>query len=68
VAEKARDLYGKWNPRARDAVLFGVGIVGIVNELWYQPEARGHVLVFLLSLIGIPVVETLDKLRRDRNT
>lgn len=61
-----RDIYGKWNPRIRDGVLFVVGVGGLINELWFEPDARLHVLVFLLSLLGIPAVEALDKIRQER--
>lgn len=62
-----KDLYGKWNPRARESAIFAVGIAGLVNELWFQAEARSPVLAFLLVLLGIPVVEKLDRLRQDRD-
>lgn len=62
-----KDFYSKWNPRVRDGVLFVVGVGGLINEIWFEPDARLHVLVFLLSLLGIPAVEALDKIRQERS-
>jgi len=45
-----------WNQRARDTILFAVGVVGVINELFVVDEPRAYALLFLGSLIGMPFV------------
>jgi hypothetical protein len=57
----------KWDKRIRDLVLYAVGVVGICNELFVQPHARAVNLVFLGSLLGLPLVLRSDEKRRSNN-
>lgn len=60
---RAEDIYDRWSVQIRDTILYAVGIFGIVNELWIVPEPRTSVLVFLGSLVGVPVVLKADEKR-----
>lgn len=55
--------WGKWEKRIRDAVIFLIGIGGVLNELFILEEPRISVLVFLGSLIGVPFVLGADERR-----
>lgn len=57
--------WARWDKRIRDALLFSVGLAGVINELWIQPEPRIYSLVFLGSILGIPFVLHADEKRRD---
>lgn len=59
------DLYAKWNVRVRDSIIFLVGVVGVVNELFIVPEPRPSILIFLGSLIGVPFVLSADEKRSE---
>lgn len=66
---RAEDLYARWNVRVRDSVIFVVGVVGVVNELFIVATPRPSILLFLGSLIGVPFVMSADERRnvlRDR--
>lgn len=54
----------RWDKRLRDIVLFIVGIAGVVNELWIEPEPRLYSLIFLGSILGIPFALRADEKRR----
>lgn len=58
------DRWQRWDKRVRDAVLFIIGIIGVVNELFYEPEPRAGALIFLASILGIPFVLRADEKRR----
>lgn len=49
--------------RIRDAVIFVIGIGGVVNELFVLDDPRPSALVFLASLIGVPFVLSADERR-----
>lgn len=54
-------MWDRWDQRVRDTVLFTVGVVGVVNELFVVDEPRAYALIFLGSLIGMPFVLSADK-------
>ena len=56
-----------YEPRIRDAVIFVVGIGGIVNELFVLEQPRSVALVFLASLIGVPFVLSADERRKPKD-
>lgn len=60
---RTEDLYARWNVRVRDTVIFVVGVVGVVNELFIVTEPRPSILIFLGSLIGVPFVMSADEKR-----
>lgn len=60
---RAEDLYATWNVRVRDTVIFVVGVVGVINELFIVFEPRPSILIFLGSLIGVPFVLGADEKR-----
>lgn len=55
------DLWMRWDKRVRDSIIFIVGILGVVHELFIIPEPRPYALLFLASLIGIPFVLAQDE-------
>lgn len=60
------DLYAKWNARVRDALLFLVGFSGCIYEIFFVPDPRPSILVFLGSLIGMPFILSADEKRIQR--
>lgn len=65
--QKVRREQDKWliyEPRIRDAVIFIVGVGGVINELFILESPRSVALVFLASLIGVPFVLSADERRR----
>ena len=58
------DRWHIWDKRVRDAVLFVVGVAGIVNELFIISSPRPSSLLFLGSLVGLPFVLNADERRR----
>lgn len=58
--------YTKWNTRIRDALLFSVGLFGVINELVIEDQPRPYALLFLASLLGLPAILNLDEKRRDK--
>lgn len=61
---RSEDNWEIWNTRIRDAILFIVGILGIINELFIMNEPRSSALLFLGSLVGLPFVLNADERRR----
>lgn len=61
------DAWSKWDKRIRDTILFLVGVLGIINELAIVSEPRPSVLVFLASLVGLPLIFAKDEQRRKRD-
>lgn len=55
-----------WDKRVRDVGLYIVGMLGVINELFIQPEPRPTSLVFLATVLGIPFVLRADEKRRDQ--
>lgn len=62
---RAEDRWSVWDKRIRDAILFVVGIAGIVNELFVIAGPRPSALLFLGSLVGLPFVLQADERRRN---
>ncbi len=62
--DESERSFARWDKRIRDALLFSVGLAGVINELWIQPEPRIYSLVFLGSILGIPFVLHADEKRR----
>jgi len=54
-------MWDRWDQRVRDTILFTVGVVGVVNELFVVDEPRAYALMFLGSLIGMPFVLSAEK-------
>lgn len=67
VGRRAEDLWARWDKRVRDSIIFVVGIVGCVNELFFVESPRPAALVFLASLIGIPFVLSADETKSRSN-
>lgn len=63
VTRRADDLYARWNVRIRDSIIFVVGVVGVINELFILPDPRPSILIFLGSLIGVPFILSADEKR-----
>jgi hypothetical protein len=61
------DQWSLWDKRLRDALIFIVGIIGTIHELFVIVDPRPYALVFLASLIGIPFVMSRDEQRRDKD-
>lgn len=61
------DLYTRYEKRVRDGLIFTVGIVGVINELFLVAEPRPSSLIFLASLIGVPFVLGADEKRTRKN-
>lgn len=64
---RAEDLYARWNIKVRDTILFVVGVIGVVNELFIVADPRPSILIFLGSLIGVPFVLNADEKRISSN-
>lgn len=60
---RAEDIYARWNVRIRDSIIFIVGVLGVINELFIVPDPRPSILIFLGSLIGVPFVLSADEKR-----
>ncbi|MCA1781984.1 MAG: hypothetical protein ABR616_05740 [Dermatophilaceae bacterium] len=60
---RAEDVYIRWNVKIRDTIIFVVGVVGVVNELFLVSQVRPSILIFLGSLIGVPFVLSADEKR-----
>lgn len=58
------DRWSTWDKRVRDAILFTVGVAGIINELFILGDPRPSSLLFLGSLVGLPFVLQADERRR----
>lgn len=63
MEDERDDFYSRWNVRIRDSIIFIVGVVGVLNELFLVPDARAPVLIFLASLIGVPFILGADEKR-----
>jgi hypothetical protein len=64
---RSDDAWSLWDKRVRDSVIFLVGVLGVIHELFIVSDPRIAALVFLGSLIGVPFVLSADE-RRDRGT
>lgn len=60
---RAEQIYDQWSVKIRDTILYVVGVAGIINEVWLVPEPRITLLVFLGSLVGLPVLLRADERR-----
>jgi hypothetical protein len=58
--------YERNEKRVRDAIIFSVGILGSINELWVVDEPRIYALAFLASLLGLPFILNADAKRREK--
>lgn len=50
------ERWDKWESRLKSLAILVAGIAGIINELFLRPEPRETALVFLGTLIGLPLV------------
>jgi hypothetical protein len=60
------DGWSRWDKRVRDTIIFTVGVMGCVHELFIVPDPRPAILIFLASLIGVPFVLSADEARREK--
>ena len=58
------DVYARWNLRVRDAIIFAIGAVGCIHEIFIVPQPRPSILLFLGSLLGLPFVLSADEKRQ----
>lgn len=64
LGRREEDRWSLWDKRVRDAILFVIGVAGIVNELFLISDPRPSALLFLGSLVGLPFVLQADERRR----
>lgn len=50
------EKWDKWESRLKSLAILVAGIAGIINELFLRSEPRETALVFLGTLIGLPLV------------
>lgn len=65
---RKNDKWDTWDLRIRDSVLFITGVLGIVNEIWFATAPRPSLLIFLGSLVGLPLALEADRRRRYENS
>jgi hypothetical protein len=53
-----------WDKRLKDLVLYFIGCAGVINELWFEDQPRPPVLFFLITVLGLPLVQKADEKRR----
>lgn len=59
--ERARKVR-KWHLRlSRDVVIFGIGIVGIVHEIFWSNSDRPTLLILFAAMIGLPAFLRIDE-------
>lgn len=64
--EDSDKQWARWDKRIRDLFMFGVGIIGVCNELFVEDEPRVYALMFLATILGFPFVLNADEKRRDK--
>lgn len=62
-----KDRYDRWSVRIRDTIIFGIGSLGVLNEMFLVEEPRPSMLIFIGSLLGLPIVLGADERRASRD-
>lgn len=62
MAEGKEDQWNKWNKRIRDLVIWGLGVGGVVNQLFIREEVDWPALVFIAGILGLPFAFRADEL------
>lgn len=61
---RTQDKWSTWDKRLRDTLIYLLGIVGAINELFLEKDPRPTALVFIGSIIGAPFALKADERRR----
>lgn len=62
---RAQDRWATWDKRVRDSMIFALGVIGALNELFIEKDPRPTALVFIGSIIGVPFALKADERRRE---
>jgi predicted membrane channel-forming protein YqfA (hemolysin III family) len=65
VGDHARKRVGKlrrWHLRlSRDVVIFGIGIIGILHEIFWSTSDRPTLIILFAAMIGLPAFLRIDE-------
>lgn len=64
---KEEEQWDKWNARLRELGLYFFGIYLAYNEFLVEPIVRIPAVIFIASVLSIPMVTRLDETLRKRN-
>jgi hypothetical protein len=53
-----------WDKRIRDLIIWIIGVVALVNELFIKVKPEIPTLTFLAGILGLPFVLKADEIRR----
>jgi hypothetical protein len=52
----------RWHLKlSRDVVIFGIGIIGIVHEIFWSSSDRPTILILFAAMIGLPAFLRIDE-------
>lgn len=67
TTSKKRRRHPRWKFRlTRDAVIFIVGLIGIIHEAFFTSGDRPTLLILFAAMIGLPAFLRLDERREDK--
>lgn len=61
------EKWDRWNARLRDLGLYFFGIFLAYNEFLLEPEVRWLAVMFIASVLSIPMITKIDETIRKRN-
>lgn len=64
---KEEESWDKWNVRLRELGLYFFGLFLAYNEFLVEPEVRIPAVIFIASVLSIPMVTRIDETLRRRN-
>lgn len=67
VGRREQDRWNKWDKRVRDLTIWAIMAAALINELFYEEEPRPSALVFIASMLGMPLVLRADEKRREKD-
>lgn len=65
--KETQDRWDKWNTRLKDLGIYIFGIALAYNELIIEPEVRWLAIMFIASLLSIPMVTKIEETLRKRD-
>jgi hypothetical protein len=63
VGRRENDSWTVWEKHIRDIFIFGVGIGGVVNQLFIVKDPSELLLLASMAMIGVPLVLSADEKR-----